>query len=218
MLHACVTHQHSASFADMKDTLGLYTDYLLSDFGQTSATDLSRLLEGQLCYDSVSRFLSGSDFHSSTLWQKVKPLVRSHQSDDACLIFDDVIIEKPYTAENEIVYWHYDHTTNTTVKGVNMLNAFYHTQRPDMGQAVRIPVGFEVILKTITFCEIKTGKENRVSPVSKNELMRTMIKQVIRNQLKFKYILADSWRPLRGLPQPIICVSSKRRRNTSSLI
>jgi len=177
----------------MKDTLDLYTDYLLSSFGQTSATGLSRLVDGQLSHDSVTRFLSGSDFSSSTLWQKVKPLVRSHQSDDACLIFDDVIIEKPYTDENEMVCWHYDHTTNTTVKGVNMLNAFYHTQRSDMGQAMRIPIGFEIILKTVTFCEIKTGKEKRVSPLSKNELMRTMTKQAIRNQIKFKYILADSW-------------------------
>lgn len=223
MLRAHATNLKSGSFATMEDTLDLYTDYLLSSFGQTSATGLSRLVDGEFSHDRVTRFLSGSDFSSSTLWQKVKPLVRSHQCDDGCLIFDDVIIEKPYTDENEMVCWHrqatlYDHSTNTTVKGVNMLNAFYHTQRPDMGEALRVPVGFEIILKTIAFCDAKTHKEKRASPVSKNELMRAMINQAIHNQLKFKYIMADSWRPPRGLPQLILCALSKRKRSSLSLI
>ncbi|MFT4759499.1 MAG: hypothetical protein ACI9XO_002502 [Paraglaciecola sp.] len=45
------------------------------------------------------------------------------------------------------------------VKGVNMLNAFYHTQSSDAAQPLRIPIGFEIILKTIFFSEIKTKKE-----------------------------------------------------------
>ncbi len=177
----------------MEDKLDLYTDYLLSSFGQTSATGLSRLVDGEISHDSVSRFLSGNEFTSKTLWQKVKRLVRKHQRDDACLIFDDVIIEKPYMDENEMICWHYDHSTGKTVKGVNMLNAFYHTQGLDQSEALRIPVGFEIIKKTVLFCEIKTKQEKRISPVTKNELMQTMIAQAIHNQLKFKYVLADSW-------------------------
>lgn len=177
----------------MEDTLDLYTDYLLSSFGQTSATGLSRLVDGQISHDSITRFLSGKALSSSTLWQSVKALVRSHESQDGCLVFDDVIIEKPYTDENEMICWHYDHAKGKSVKGVNMLNAFYHTQLPDMHEPLRIPVGFEIILKTIAFCDRKTHKEKRASPMSKNELMRAMISQAIHNQLKFKYILADSW-------------------------
>jgi transposase len=58
---------------------------------------------------------------------------------------------------------------------------------------LRVPVGFELILKTVLFCEIKTKKEKRTSPVTKNELLQQMVAQAIHNQLKFKYILADSW-------------------------
>ena len=116
----------------MKDKLDLYTDYLLSSFGQVSATGLSRLVGGELSHDSVSRFLSGNDFTSKNLWQKVKPLVRKHQTEEACLIFDDVIIAKPYTDENEVICWHYDHSEGKLVKGVNMLNAFYHMQNSEM--------------------------------------------------------------------------------------
>ncbi len=177
----------------MQDKLDLYTDYLLSSFGQTSATGLSRLLDGEITHDSVTRFLSVNEFTSKTLWQKVKPLVRKHESEDACFIFDDVIIEKPYTDENAMVSWHFDHSKSRTVKGINMLNAFYHTKSKDSDEALRVPVGFELIMKTVLFCEIKTKKEKRQSPVTKNELMQQMIAQAIHNQLKFKYILADSW-------------------------
>lgn len=177
----------------MQDKLDLYTDYLLSSFGQTSATGLSRLVDGDISHDSISRFLSGNEFTSKTLWQKVKPTVRKYQTDEACLIFDDVIIEKPYTDENDMICWHYDHCSGKNVKGVNMLNAFYHTQTAWMDEPLRIPIGFQIIMKTILFCIIKTKKEKRISPITKNEMLRAMIAQAIHNQLKFKYILADSW-------------------------
>jgi len=177
----------------MQDKLDLYTDYLLSSFGQTSATGLSRLVEGEISHDKISRFLSGNDFTSKTLWQKVKPIVRKHDSEDGCLIFDDVIIEKPYTDENEMICWHFDHSQGKMVKGINMLNAFYHTQDSDNVHPLRLPIGFELILKTVLFCELKSRKEKRKSPITKNELMQQMIAQAIHNQLKFKYVLADSW-------------------------
>ncbi|MDR1222767.1 MAG: IS701 family transposase, partial [Tannerella sp.] len=75
----------------------LYTDYLLSSTGIATATGLSRLLEGELSHDKISRLLSGHDFRSKDLWRHVKSLVRLHETEDACLIFDDTIIGKPYT-------------------------------------------------------------------------------------------------------------------------
>ena len=42
----------------MQEKLELYTDYLLSSFGQTSATGLPRLVDGEISYDSVSRFFT----------------------------------------------------------------------------------------------------------------------------------------------------------------
>ena len=96
----------------MEDNIDLYTDYLLSSFGQTSSTGLSRLVDEAISHDRISRFLSGNEFNSRTLWQEVKPLVRKYQTDDACLIFDDIIVAKPHTDENEMVCWHFDHSTN----------------------------------------------------------------------------------------------------------
>mgnify|MGYP001476658139 CR=1 FL=1 len=40
--------------------LDLYSDYLISSFGQTSATGLSRLTDGAVSHDRITRFLSES--------------------------------------------------------------------------------------------------------------------------------------------------------------
>ena len=177
----------------MEKLLDLYTDYLISSFGQTSATGLSRLVDNDIKHDSVTRLLSNSDFSSKSLWQTVKPLVRKHQAEDACLIFDDVIIEKAYTDENDLICWHWDHSKKRNVKGINILNAFYHSRKDAMSEALRVPVGFETIRKTMRFCDVKTKKEKRKSDISKNELMLKMIARAINNGLVFKYIIADSW-------------------------
>ena len=85
----------------MENLFDLYTDYLISSFGQTSATGLSNLVDNTIKHDSITRLLSNSSFDSKTLWVSIKPLVREHQNEDACLIFDDSIIEKAFTDENE---------------------------------------------------------------------------------------------------------------------
>jgi len=40
-----------------KDLLELYSDYLLSSFGATTATGLSALVDGAVSHDQVTRFL-----------------------------------------------------------------------------------------------------------------------------------------------------------------
>jgi len=50
--------------------------------------------------------------------------------------------------------WHFDHTIGKSVKGLNLLNAFYYNQ------GVSIPVGFEIISKPIKYSDVKTRKKN----------------------------------------------------------
>ncbi len=95
--------------------LDLYSDYLISAFGQTTATGLSALLSGEISHDSVQRFLAGERQTSVHLWRVVKPHVRKIESPDGVLIVDDNIAEKPYTDENDIICWHYDHSQQRKV-------------------------------------------------------------------------------------------------------
>lgn len=177
----------------MEKLLDIYTDYLQVTFRGASATNLSDVLDKAYSHDQITRLLSGNEFSSKDLWQLVKPLVRSHQNEEACLIFDDSIIEKPYTDESELVTWHFDHSKGRSVKGIGILTAFYHTQTKESGNPLRIPVGYELIRKPIEYCEVKSRKHKRMAEVTKNEQLRSMMLQCIRNDLVFRYVLGDSW-------------------------
>ena len=86
--------------------LDLYSDYLLSSFGQTTATGLARVLEGGISHDQITRMLSSQKITPSAWWKLVKPSVRQMEREDGVMIIDDSIVEKPYTDENEIICWH----------------------------------------------------------------------------------------------------------------
>ncbi|TDR30238.1 DDE superfamily endonuclease [Hydromonas duriensis] len=132
------------------------------------------------------RLLSAHDYTSKELWLHVKSIVRQIETDDAALIFDDTIIEKEYTDENDIMCWHFDHNKGRNVKGINLLNTLYHSDD------VSIPVAFELVHKH-AYCDLETHEVKRKSNVTKNEMMRAMIDQCVQNQLKFRYVLMDSW-------------------------
>ena len=169
------------------DYLELYTDYLISGNGYATATGLSAMMDNEISHDQITRFLSKNEFTSKELWKKVKSTVREIESDDACLIFDDTVQEKKWTDESEMMCWHFDHTVGRSVRGVNMLNALYYSNE------VSIPVAFEIVKKPIQFSDIKTKQRKRKSEITKNQLMRDIIQTAINNQLKFRYILMDTW-------------------------
>jgi len=145
------------------ELLDIYSDYLISAFGLTTATGLAALLDGQMSHDRIQRFLASQKRTSTDLWAIVKPHIRAIQQADGVLIVDDSIAEKPYTDENDIICWHYDHTTGGLVKGINFLTALYHAG------TTSLPVNFTVVAKTEHYIDKKDGKEKRRSPVGKNE-------------------------------------------------
>ena len=173
--------------------LDLYEDYLLSSQGRVSATELSDILEGHISHDKITRFLSDHSFSSKDLWLKSKKLVREFEHSEACLIFDDTIISKPHMKENDLISWHWDHSKGTSVKVINLLTAFYHTESDQLKCPLRIPICYENIIKNVFYTDSKRGKEKRKSKQTKNELLRDMVAQMIHNQLVFRYVLADSW-------------------------
>lgn len=171
----------------MDTLLDLYSDYLISSFGQTTATGLANLLKGGISHDHITRFLASQPRTSADLWKIVKPFVRRIQNDEAAMIVDDSISENPYTDENDIVCSHYAHSHQRTVKGINFLTVLYHSQ------GVSLPVGFAIIAKTEHYVDPKDGKEQRRPPTSKNEHYRALLEQAVQNQIPFRYVLNDVW-------------------------
>ena len=167
--------------------LDLYSDYLISSFSYTTATGLSELTEGTVSHDKVTRFLAKREYTSKDLWMKVKPIVRKIETENGILIVDDTVEEKLYTDENDIIAYHFDHTKGRSVKGINMISLLYHAN------IMTIPLSFEVIKKTEIVKDKKTGRDKRKSLITKNKIARTMVQKVRQNQVKYQYILADTF-------------------------
>ncbi|HEX8845360.1 MAG TPA: transposase [Pyrinomonadaceae bacterium] len=167
--------------------LDLYTDYLISSFGQVTATGLSRVLDGEVSHDQITRFLSSEEKRSADLRRIAKPLVRQIESDSGVIVIDDTIEEKQFTDENELICWHWDHSKQRNVKGINFLSALYVT---DQGA---LPVAFDLVTKVEAYVDEKTGNLKRRSSISKNERYRMLLRVVVHNQIKFRYVINDSW-------------------------
>ena len=172
----------------MENFSDLYTDYLISSTSMTTATGLSTLLQGSISHDKITRCLSKGNYDSRHLWKKVKPMVEELCSSDdlVVLCFDDSVEEKRYTDESELISWHFDHTVNRAVKGVNFLTALVNTKETSL------PCAVEFVKKDKKITDSKTGKTKRQSSKTKNEMYREMLRHCDRN-INFDYVLNDSW-------------------------
>lgn len=175
----------------MNCNINIYTDYLISSTGQTSATGLSRLYEGKITHDQVTRFLTQSYLDSSDLWKKSKPIIRQYEQKEnndtpVVLIVDDCILEKPHTDPNAMVCTHWDHSQARYVKGVNFVSLLFQAED------ISLPIAAQLIEKDLAYIDASTGKTKFKSPITKNEYLQKMLK-VAQNQVDYKYLLADSW-------------------------
>jgi len=176
--------------------LDLYSDYLIASFNLTTATGLSKLLQGALSHDQISRFLGQRQFNQVDYWRCIKPIVRKIEHSEGVLKIDDTIEEKPHSTENDIIAMHWNHSKKPKAgftKGINILNFQY--QVPIGGQqSVSIPVAFEIVKKTESWFDSKSGKVKKRSPVTKNTMVRERLRILNHmNKLPFKYVLWDTW-------------------------
>ncbi|MBK8352642.1 MAG: transposase [Leptospiraceae bacterium] len=170
-----------------KEIFELYTDFLISSFRLTTAVSLSEITEGKVSHDKISRLLREEEFSSKDLWKYSKNFVREIEDVSGVIVFDDSIVEKPYTDENEIIAYHFDHAKNRNVKGINFITALYYSKD------FSIPIAYELVKKELMIVDEKTGNTKRKSSVTKNELMQKMLTVIIKQDLKFSHILFDSW-------------------------
>ena len=174
-----------------KQLLDIYTDYLIASHSYITATGLAKALNGAISHDKITRFLSAGEYDSKQLWLLIKPEVRKIESEErGMLIVDNTIEEKPYTDENDLITWHFDHVFNRTVKGVNILSLLLRNSDMDL----TLPVAFQPIQKTERKFNKKKNKEVKKSPKTQNEYFRNMLTvAVIKNKIKCRWVLADSY-------------------------
>ena len=171
-------------------TLDLYTDYLLSSTGPTTATGLSRLLDGALSHDRITRWLSQGTYGPAEVWRQAKPLIRQAEArrpaeEFAVLIVDDSVLEKAHTDANELICTHWDHSQQRYVKGLNFVSLLYQAGE------LALPIAVELVRKTVPVYQPKTQQTSYQSPFTKNEYLQHMLR-VAQPQVAYRYLLADS--------------------------
>lgn len=184
---------------EQKALFDLYVDYLINNSGEVTATGLSAVSNGLVSHDAggrpqVTRLLNSKDetFTAASYWQRIKPLVREVNDPEGVMILDDFVEEKPHSKENELIAYHYSHLQGGPVKGINIVHLLYSIRQAT--ERINIPVAFELVRKTTTRTDPKTGKKQRFSEVNKNQIARKLLHQATYlNHIPYRYVLADSW-------------------------
>lgn len=178
--------------------LDLYTDFLMTSPNVASALVMSKMLQDTYSHDSITRMLAQDELDQSLFWKIIKPTIRQVESENGIISIDDTIENKPYSDENELISWHFDHTVGKSVKGINIVTFNYSSQYDDL--TMKLPVSFELVRKDklVEKTEKKDGKfvtrMVRQASISKIELVRKRLQiLVFQNQIKFKYITFDTW-------------------------
>jgi len=173
----------------MNCTLSNYTDFLLSVPKYATATAMSAVFDNRLSHDKISRWLKSSYLDSSSIWKAAKKFVRSQvalNDSSGVISVDDSIVEKAHTDENAMICYHWNHSLNRHVKGINFISLMYSHAKLDL------PIQVRIVEKTEPYLDIKTGKTKYKSLKTKNEHFLDMLTHA-KKQVGFKYVLADSW-------------------------
>ena len=180
----------------MACTLDLYPDYLLSSTGPTTATGLSRRLDGALSHNHITRWLSRGTYGPAEVWRQAKRLIRQAEAqrpaeEFAVLIVDDSVLEKAHTDANGLICIHWDHSQQRYVKGLNFVSLRYQAGE------LALSIAVELVRKTVPVYQPKTQQTSYQRPFTKNEYLQQQLRVALpewpQQQVAYRYLLADSW-------------------------
>jgi hypothetical protein len=84
-----------------------------------SALVMSKMLQDAYSHDSITQMLAQDELDQCLFGKLIKSTIRQVESEDGIISIDDTIENKPYSEENELISWHFDHTVGKSVKGIN---------------------------------------------------------------------------------------------------
>jgi hypothetical protein len=164
----------------------VYVDYLLSARGHISATDLSEVIDNEYSHDQISRMLYRAHIDDRKLYMQGKRFLKAIKAEGKkVLVVDDSIQAKPHSQVNGLVAYHYDHSEQCYIKGINFISALWADER------YSIPLSMKVVVKELVWNN-KKQQEVWKTIKTKNESFREMIQKLTRSG-EVDYVLADSW-------------------------
>ncbi len=154
-----------------KCSLKLYSDFLIANQNRYSGLELSRVSPTDIAHDSISRWLSSSNFTPSELWNQTKELV---DNKTGYLVADDTLLDKRYSRVNELAKKQYSGNCHELEMGIDLVNLLWTN-----GEKF-IPIDYRIY-----------KKEN--DDKTKNDHLQNMLIRAKQRGFSPFYVLMDSW-------------------------
>lgn len=158
----------------MKPTSRDYCQFLIStqtNYTQTYFADHHQ----SFSHDAINRYLQHANLNPADVWNLVR---RDIEFDaDACLIFDDSVLDKNHSHRIELVRKQYSGNAHGLIKGIGVVNCLY----------VNIKTGVYWIIDWRIYAPDEDGK-------SKLDHVQEMFDNALAHKkLAFSTVLMDSW-------------------------
>ena len=126
-------------------------------------------------HDALTRYLHEDGLSPATAWERIKDTIRYSQN--ACLIFDDTVLDKQSSFKIELVRRQYSGNEHKVIKGIGVVNCLY----------VNLDTGEYWIVDWRIYDPDTDGK-------TKLDHMREMFDNAVEpKKLPFHTVLMDTW-------------------------
>lgn len=158
----------------MKPTSRDYCQFLIStqiNYTQTYFADHHQ----RFSHDAINRYLQAANISPADVWNLARRNIEF--DDDACLVFDDSVLDKNHSHKIELVRKQYSGNAHGLIKGIGVVNCLY----------VNIKTGHYWIIDWRIYAPDEDGK-------SKLDHVQEMFDNAMAHKkLPFRTVLMDSW-------------------------
>ncbi len=152
----------------------IYKAFLQASSIRYSGLALSEVSPEPISYDSVSRWVSSSNFRSREIWQIAEKHIRK---DEKCLLIaDDTILDENRSEKIELVHYQYSGNVHDVIAGIGLVNLLWH----GLSNQESVPIVYRVYDKDTD------GK-------TKNEHFRDMLKLAKDQVINPSAVVIDAW-------------------------
>lgn len=164
----------ASRYSGLKPTRRDYCQFIIATLVNYTQTYMAEH-QPVFSHDAINRYLMADDVSQNAVWQSVAHLVC--RSGNACLIFDDSVLDKRHSFKIELVRSQYSGNAHGVVKGIGVVNCLY----------VNLDTNDYWIIDWRVYDPDGDGK-------TKLDHVRDMFADAIaRKHLPFRAVLMDSW-------------------------
>ncbi|WP_083621207.1 IS701 family transposase [Planktothrix paucivesiculata] len=99
-----------------------YCQYLLSSQINYTLTNFAAHIQ-EFSHDTINRYLNSENLTPEVIWEKVHSELQSHP--EACLVFDDTVLDKRFSSKIELVRRQYSGNEHRVIRGIGLISCIY---------------------------------------------------------------------------------------------